>query len=87
MTDPELLQQIAGDVAETKNAVATIKADVSSLKKTVEGNGREPLDVRVARLETVRATVRYGVTTCIALLGVMATVAGVVWAIWSWTKG
>ena len=72
----ERLDDIAGDLAEVKTSTGIIAARCQVCQPIVMGNGGRSIDVRVARLETIRQISGKGFWALVALISTI--VAGVV---------
>ena len=77
----EKLDQIMQAVTRQAAVCETTRTRVAAVCDTVYGNGHDGLTSRVKTLETVRSSLRYGLTTMVALVSVMVAVTGVVWAV------
>jgi len=79
--EDEKLDQIMQAVTRQVAICEPTRTRVAALCDTVYGNGQDGLKGRVSTLETVRSSLRYGLTTMVALVSVMVAVTGVVWAV------
>ena len=85
----EKLEEIVEAVGAVKGAIGTQTAvcrlNVDKLNHVcgvVMGNGRDGLVREVERLSTVRSTVKFAITSVVAIVGALTALAGVAWAVW-----